>query len=113
MSSFCFSYGQDPFFPYQDGWTEVKAPDQYLAVMAFEKFHPKRPGSRFVNCALIYTEREWEATQMAKTGSNFGHGCHELITLHFEHISDTYEPESLWPVESEEKLTFHCEYLDG
>lgn len=112
MSSFYFTYGPDPFFPYQDGWTEVQAPDQYLAIMAFEDFHPKRPGSRFVNCAMIYTEREWNNTQMAANGINFGIGCHELISMKIEGLGSTFEPDTLRPLEAETKITVFCEYLD-
>lgn len=113
MSKFYFTFGDNPFFPYQDGWAEVEAPDQYWAVMAYEKFHPKRPGSRFVNCALIYTDREWQNTQMAVNGSNFGAGCHEFITVEIVRISDTFAPGTLEHITAEEKITYRCENLDG
>lgn len=84
MSKFYFTYGDSPAFPYQNGWTEVFAENKSFAIMAFERFHPKRPGSSFINCAIIYTEREWERTMMAAAGENFGHGCHERITVEID-----------------------------
>ena len=113
MGKFIFTWGASPYFAYQNGWTEVIAPDRSMAVKAFEIFHPKRPGSRYVNCAMIFSEREWECTQMAVTGENFGRGCWERITVEIEKIDDTYAPETLKHIETGEKITYRCEYLDG
>lgn len=112
MAKFYFTYGDNPGFPYQDGWTEVIAEDRKWAVLAFEKFHAKRPGSTAVNCALIYSEYEWQNTQMAAFGENFGHGCHEVITMETEHVCNTWAPDKFQLVEKEEKITYRRELLD-
>lgn len=105
MAKFYFTYGESPAFPFQNGWTEVIAEDRKWAVLAFEKFHPKRPGSTYVNCALIYSEREWWKTQMAAMGENFGHGCHDRITMEIEGISRSSQ-------ECEDKVTYRHEVLE-
>lgn len=94
MAKFYFTYGSGSAFPYQDGWTEVFAENRSFAIMAFERFHPKRPGSPFINCAIIYSERDWEKTQMAARGTNFGHGCHERITVDVQNnLTSSFECE--------------------
>ena len=113
MAKFYFTYGDNPGFPYRNGWTEVIAEDRKWAVLAFEKVHSKRPGSTLVNCAMIYSEWEWETTMMAATGENFGHGCHEIITMELEHIGTIWAPDKPLIIERKEAITFRCEYLDG
>lgn len=113
MAKFYFTYGDNPAFPYQDGWTEVIAEDRKWAVMAYEKFHHKRPGSTYVNCALVYSEWEWFKTYMAAAGENFGHGCHDRITMEIQPVSNTWTPDTYAHVECEEKITYRREDLDG
>ena len=113
MAKYIFTWGASPFFAYQDGWTEVIAPDRNTAVKAFEVFHPKRPGSRYTNCAMIYSEREWEGTEMAINGENFGHGCHERIIVEVNRIYDQVKAGTLQKNEAKEMVTYRCENLDG
>lgn len=113
MAKYVFTWGANPFFHYQDGWTEVEAPDQYTAIKAFEQFHPKRPGSKFINCAMIYTEREWNTTWMAANGENFGHGCHERITVEATRVYDQLEAGTLQKNEAREIVTYKREDFDG
>lgn len=112
MAKFYFTYGDSPAFPYQNGWTEVIAENRQFAIMAFERFHRKRPGSSFINCALIYSERDWEKTYMAAAGENFGHGCHERITVEIDSLVDTLEPENFTCIERKEMITYRREDLD-
>ena len=113
MAKYVFTWGDNPFFAYQDGWTEVEAPDHHAAIKAFEQFHPKRPGSKFMNCAMVYTEREWSTTQMAANGENFGHGCHERITVEVERVVDQLGSDTLQKNEAKEIVTYRREDLDG
>ena len=81
MPKFYFTYGLDPVHPYQGGWTEVTAPDERMARNLFRMFHPDKEG-RFgtLNCADIYTEAQFIATDMFLNG-NFGAWCQEEIGL--------------------------------
>ena len=75
---FYFTFGTGPYFPYYGGWVEVIAEDRDTAC---EKFRKKFPdfNKGVVNCAFVYSETEWNKTSMAKTGGNYGKGCHEVI----------------------------------
>lgn len=79
---FYFTYGTDSGYPFQRGWTEVRAKDFNDAVRAFRAYHMDRsPG--VLNCADYYTEDEFAKSGMMETG-NFGAFCHEVITLERE-----------------------------
>lgn len=78
MAKFFFTYGTSGQ-PFVGGWTEVNAPNRKAAVAAFRAFHPDKIGN-LVNCSSIYSETEFQHTEMAKSG-NFGAFCHETITL--------------------------------
>lgn len=81
MPKFYFTYGTEgqPFF---GGWTEVEAPDKPTAHFIFRAFHPDRRKG-LLNCGSIYTEEQFKRTTMYANG-NFGHRCHETITLQRE-----------------------------
>lgn len=85
-----FTYGSDDQFPFQSGWTEVKAESYDEAVEAFQAFHPNRPGSDFINCAGIYGEESFSRKRMAKEG-NFGSKCVERIRVSSIEASKTIE----------------------
>lgn len=46
--------------PYKSGWTEVEAPDVYVAVNLFRCAHPDRAWGR-VNCERYLSQEEFEA----------------------------------------------------
>ena len=77
-NTYYFTYGSDGL-PYKGGWTEVIAESFNKAVELFNLAHPRKSG--LVNCAGIYTEAEFQQTQMFKTGKNFGVGCREIIDI--------------------------------
>lgn len=80
MPKFYFTYGTDPDYPFQGGWTEIEAPDADIAKDIFSVVHPDRhPG--ILNCAFGYTEEEFKTTGMYKSGSNRGEHCHERIVF--------------------------------
>lgn len=56
-----FTFGSDPEYPYgRDEFVEVSAPNGELAGDLFRAFHPNRPGSEFINCAMIYNYDQWQ-----------------------------------------------------
>ena len=81
LNAFYFTYGSDPCFPYQGGWTLVLAAGYDDAVAAFDAYHPRSESAYgCINCADIYTSEEFLSTKMATQG-NRGAGCHEIIKL--------------------------------
>lgn len=58
--SFYFTFGTDPAYPYGiNDYVEVKAHSLNEAAILFNAVHPPRPGSDLVNCAFMYTERQF------------------------------------------------------
>ncbi|MDE6260380.1 MAG: hypothetical protein K2M42_05890 [Oscillospiraceae bacterium] len=85
MPKFYFTYGQNPVFPFMDGWTEVEAPDIHAAAAIFKAAHPNRPDTPdLINCASIYSQEEFMHTEMANSDGNFGGFCHERLSLNQE-----------------------------
>ena len=85
MPKYYFTYGTDPSYPFQGGWTEIEAPAKPSACIIFKMFHPNLPGSAGVlNYAGLYTEEEFIASGMAGPEGNFGAFCQELILVHRE-----------------------------
>lgn len=81
MSKFYFTYGTDGQ-PFVGGWTEVEAPTARAAAFAFRLFHPDKTEG-LLNCSDMYHRDAFERTEMFREG-NFGHRCHEIITLRRE-----------------------------
>ena len=55
-----FTYGKDPKYPFQSGWTEVIADSLSEAVGLFNLVHPPLdPAKKTVSCAFVYDENEW------------------------------------------------------
>lgn len=77
MPKYYYTYGTDPAYPFQGGWTEIEAPDRSAADQAFIALHPYR--NRALNCADIYWEEDF--MKSALINGNFGAYCHERITL--------------------------------
>lgn len=80
MQKFYFTYGTDPAYPFQGGWTLIVAPDEKTAVQIFRVFHPDRFGSGCLNCADYYRGERFEKSKMYKDG-NFGAYCREVIKV--------------------------------
>ncbi|MEH2936300.1 hypothetical protein [Acutalibacter sp. JLR.KK004] len=80
MPKFYFTYGTDPSYPFQGGWTEIEAPDPDKAGEIFSAVHPDRHAG-ILNCAFTYTEERFKATEMYKSGGNFGCYCHERLVF--------------------------------
>ena len=77
---FYYTYGSDPRFPYQGGWTEICAPDRKAADALFRAYHPDRTPN-VLNCADVYQEPEFFTTDMYKDDDNLGQGCREMIEV--------------------------------
>lgn len=75
---FYFTYGSEGQ-PYIGGWTEVEAKDRHAACNAFRAYHPDKTEG-LLNCSSVYDEEQFKRTEMYRSG-NFGHRCHEVITL--------------------------------
>lgn len=87
MPKFYFTYGTEghPFF---GGWTEVEAPDRHAACAAFRAYHPDKTEG-LLNCCSCYTEEDFKKTSMyQRPDGNFGHRCHETITLRRELLNN-------------------------
>ena len=91
---FFFTYGTDPEFPYQGGWTEISADNFMTALRVFQLFHPNRSGSTAYNFAFAYNETNWKNTRMFKENNCYGHARREFIMVtscvsEIEHIEGT------------------------
>lgn len=81
MAKFIFTYGTNPDFPFEGGWTEIEAPNDRMAAEIFQTIHPNRSrDDTFLNCAFVYPEETFKETKMYKD-SNFGGRCHERVTF--------------------------------
>lgn len=91
MPKFYFTYGTDPAYPFQGGWTEIEAPDQNMAAELFRAVHPGKPrGQDILNCAAVYPEDDSKATKMFHNPL-FGGYCHERIEFYREALSPESE----------------------
>lgn len=79
---FFFTYGTEGH-PFYGGWTEVEAPDEDAACAAFRVYHPDEIDG-LLNCCCVYDEAQFKRTSMCGPGGNYGHRCHETITLRRE-----------------------------
>lgn len=59
MDFFYFTYGTDPGYPFEGGYTLIFADNMKEAIKLFRKRHPDRHKD-VVNCAFIYTGDEFE-----------------------------------------------------
>lgn len=81
MKRYYLTYGLDPTYPYQGGWTTIEAPNRDVACAVFKAFHPSE-NNHSLNFEDIYTEEEFVETNMNGPNGNLGAHCHELITVH-------------------------------
>lgn len=58
MSSYYYTFGSAPGFPYRDGWVEVKADSWDEAHRKFRARFPDRHENT-LNCAFFYDEEQW------------------------------------------------------
>ena len=79
MNKFFFTYGTSGQ-PFYGGWTEVVAPDYKTACALFRAVHPDKHKG-LLNCSSVYTEEQFEKTLMTGPEGNFGHWCHERISV--------------------------------
>lgn len=68
---FYFTYGTEGIF--RGGWTEVEAENYSTAMDIFYNAHNSN------NYCTCYNEEQWANTSMSKSGTNLGHGCHEVL----------------------------------
>ena len=78
MFKFYFTFGSEGQ-DFVGGWTEIIAPDFEAAYRLFEALHPTQEGCGLA-CGGFYTEEQFKKTSMSKNG-NFGHFCHERVTV--------------------------------
>lgn len=55
-------------------------PNYHMACQAFRAVHPDRIPN-VLNCASVYSAKEFEKTKMFGSEGNFGRRCRETITL--------------------------------
>lgn len=84
---FYFTYGSWESYPYHHGWTEVSAPTRKIAIMLFRAYHPHPEGDNYINCANIYTEKEFINTEIYLNG-NGGFFEVEVIDVYHEYIKE-------------------------
>lgn len=61
MNNYYFTFGSDSRFPFERGeYVLVKANDSNEACQKFKTKYPNRPGSMLINCAGIYTEKQFD-----------------------------------------------------
>lgn len=77
MANFYFTYGDNPQFPYKNGWTLIIADNMETAIKAFRLAHPD-VHENTINCAFYYNEEEFNNTILPDNG-NDGSFCHETI----------------------------------
>ncbi len=80
IQRYYFTYGLDPTYPYQGGWTTIEAPNRAAACAVFKAYHPSEH-EHSLNFADIYTEEEFIETDMGGPHSNLGAYCHEFISI--------------------------------
>lgn len=57
---FYFTFGRDPQYPYGiDDYVVVEAKGYCEACSVFNIVHPPREGSNLINCAFIYSEKQF------------------------------------------------------
>ena len=79
MEKFCFTYGSEGQ-PFYGGWTEIEAPGYRTACALFRAVHPDKTEG-LLNCSSVYSEEEFNKTEMAGPNGNFGRYCHEVISV--------------------------------
>lgn len=62
LNNYYFTFGSDMRFPYQNTYIIIKADNMISACDAFLKKFPSRDGSQTLNCAFVYTEKEWHGS---------------------------------------------------
>lgn len=78
VSSYYYTFGSDPGFPYRNGWVLVKAATREEADQKFLSRFPDQPGHEgIMNCSFCYDEERWE--QMDPEHTWTGWKCHEVI----------------------------------
>lgn len=77
MSSYYFTFGSDPEFPYRNAWIEIVASSWEEATELFRQAVPDRtPGT--LNCSFCYDQEKWE--QLDPPLHWIGYECVTVIT---------------------------------
>lgn len=58
-NKFFFTFGSDPAYPFCMGYIIILADCAATAREVFKAYFPNRPGSNALNCAWIYTEKQF------------------------------------------------------
>ena len=73
-SSWYFTFGTDPGFPFERGWVEVIAASEKDACEIFRSQFPDRsPG--VLNCAFVYDGRSFNKERFVRHGET----CHAIL----------------------------------
>lgn len=81
LQAFYFSLGTAECFPYKSGHIKVIAPTLKSAINAYKQKYPfpgMEPNSAVVNCAFIYSEKEWE--KIVEENSSM-QPCHDVLMV--------------------------------
>ena len=85
LQAFYFSLGTAECFPYKRGHVKVVAPTLELAIKAYKQKYPfqgMEPNSAVVNCAFIYSEKEWEKILEENIEQNPSmQPCHDVLMV--------------------------------
>ena len=98
-----FLYNGEHGQPYKSGWTQVEAPDVYVAVNLFRCAHPDRDAGR-VNCERYLSQEEFE--DEPRKGK-----CHEIIKWQHDVLETPVGGKSLADyVEANRAYFLNCGY---
>lgn len=81
LQVFYFSLGTAECFPYKRGHVKVVAPTLDSAIKAYKQKYPfpgMKPNSAVVNCAFIYSEKEWGKIV---EGNSSMQPCHDVLMV--------------------------------
>ena len=72
-----YTFGSSATHPYFGGWVEIEAENRKLADAAFRREYPDKIPD-MLNCAGVYTEKEFEKAGFKNHG-NMGEFCHRKL----------------------------------
>ncbi len=87
FQKYYFTFGSDEDFPYYGGWVIIEAANETMARELFAIIYPNKHHTT-LNCAWVYSEEDFEQTDMFKKNNNLGSACH----AHFKLMAFEYEP---------------------
>ena len=69
-----YTFGSSATFPFQNGWVTITAPSRNMADALYMELYPCPKGDPTLNCSFVYTEKEFQKTNMVD--GNLGAKCH-------------------------------------